>query len=263
MKVIGTIEARMGSSRMPGKTLMPVYKDRPLLELIITRFKRSQETEKIVVATTVELQDDPIAAWCAENHIAFYRGSENNVLDRVVQAATAHQADAIIQMGADSAYLDVNLIDELVALFKSGRYDYVCNDFRPTYPLGIYAHIVSLEILKGLNNQKTLSKEDREDVVRPIFEHPHRYRVMNVSAPEHMRCPDLRLTVDYPEDMALAKRIYAYFDRDNFSTADLILLHHNHPEFFQETKDLVQHSVASTRGSDRHTYDEVTGRSLG
>ena len=138
MKIVGTIEARMGSSRLPKKTLMKIYKDFTLLELVVKRFKLCKNIDDIIVATTIEKQDDKIALWCEQNNIAYYRGSEENVLDRVTNASIQANADVIVQMGADSAYLDFELIDELLEVYKNGSYDYVCNDMELTYPLGIY-----------------------------------------------------------------------------------------------------------------------------
>jgi spore coat polysaccharide biosynthesis protein SpsF len=117
MKIVGTIEARIGSSRLPEKILMKVYKDFTLLELVVKRFKLCGNIDDIIVATTVEKQDDKIAFWCEQNGVSYYRGSEENVLDRVRNASIKASADIIVQMGADSAYLDFKLIDELIEIY--------------------------------------------------------------------------------------------------------------------------------------------------
>src|SRR3989337_1129264 len=106
MKIIGTIEARMGSSRLPGKTLTEIYQGNVLLGMVVKRFRQCKEIDDIWVATTDTHQDDVIANWCEMNSVCCYRGSENDVLDRVVKTALSAKADAIVQMGADSAYLD-------------------------------------------------------------------------------------------------------------------------------------------------------------
>jgi spore coat polysaccharide biosynthesis protein SpsF len=243
VKIIGTIEARMGSSRLPEKTLKKVYKDFTLLELVIQRFKLCKKLDDIVVATTIEKQDDKIALWCEKNDISCYRGSEDDVLDRVVQASVIAKADVIVQMGADSAYLDFELIDELIEVYRSGNYDYVCNDMKLTYPLGIYGHIVKVNKLIELNENKSLTLEDREDVVRYIWEHKDKYRLLNIQAPKEKNYPNLRLTVDYPEDFELAVNIYKYFDRLDFTTADIIQLYKDSPKLFDDVSTLVQHSA--------------------
>jgi spore coat polysaccharide biosynthesis protein SpsF len=243
MRVVGTIEARMGSSRLPGKTLMPVCQDLPLLGLVCERFQRCQTLDSIFVATTVEAGDDAIALWCAANGVNCHRGSEHDVLDRVTQTAVAAQADAIVQMGADSGYLDFELIDRLVAIYRQGGYDYVCNDLELTWPLGIYGHVVSVPKLAELNRRCDLSCHDREDVVRQIFEHPESYRLLNVPAPAEFAYPQLRFTIDYPEDMQLLREVIAELGGHGFTTPDLLELYRKKPALFESTLNLVQMSA--------------------
>lgn len=243
MRIVGTIEARMGSKRLPGKTLMPVSGDLPLLGLVVDRFKRCQSLDDVFVATTVEAGDDPIAAWCATHAVNCYRGSEDDVLDRVAQTAIAAQADAIVQMGADSGYLDFELIDRLVAIYRQGSYDYVCNDLELTWPLGIYGHVVNVPKLVALNARADLSCHDREDVVRYIFEHPEIYRLHNVPAPAEFAYPKLRFTIDYPEDMQLLKDVISEMGGHGFTTPELLELYRNKPALFDNTLNLVQMSA--------------------
>lgn len=243
MKIVGTIEARMGSSRLPEKTLMKIYKDFTLLELVVKRFRMCKNIDDIIIATTVENQDDKIALWCEQNGVPYYRGSEDDVLDRVTNASIKANADVIVQMGADSAYLDFNLIDELIDIYKNGNYDYVCNDMELTYPLGIYGHIVKVEKLIELNQKVNLTIEDREDVVRYIWEHPKEYDILNVKADENKNYPNLRLTIDYPEDFELVCKLYDYFDKIDFTSIDIINLYKNDSELFKGVSKLVQHSA--------------------
>lgn len=242
-RIIGTIEARMGSSRLTGKTLTPVYKGMPLLECVVRRFRECRTLDLVVVATTVEQGDDAIAEWCEKNGVAIFRGSEEDVLGRVVGAAQQYGADAIVQMGADSAYLDYQLIDHLVGCFRNGNFDFVCNSLKLTYPLGIYGHVVKLETLVALNQQDDLTENDRSDVVRYIWEHPKSYSILNIEAPELLRHPELRLTIDYPEDMEQAKNVYAHFGSPFFTTQQVVDLCLQKPELFAKTRNLVQQSA--------------------
>jgi spore coat polysaccharide biosynthesis protein SpsF len=243
MKVVGTIEARMGSSRLPGKTLMPVWKEKCLLELVVTRFRLAGNLEEVWVATTVEAADDPIAYWCESHGVQFHRGPEMDVLERVAGAALKAGADLIVQMGADSAYLDFQLIDRLVSLALAGDYDYVCNDLQLTYPLGIYGHVVRVAALAELNTRINLTDEEREDVVRYIWEHPELYRIKNITAPAELAYPRLRFTVDYPEDMEQAQTVYRLMGKVDFTTPELIALYKSSPALFEKTANLVQHSA--------------------
>ena len=243
MRVIGTIEARMGSSRLPGKTLHKIYRDETLLGLVVKRFRLCTEIEDIYVATTDAGRDDEISQWCGQNSVECYRGSENDVLDRVVKTALSAKADAIVQMGADSAYLDYELIDALVRTYRQGRYDYVSNDLELTYPLGIYGHVVKVSTLAELNARSDLTVKDREDVVRYLWEHPTDYALLNVPAPPDLRCPGLRLTVDYLEDQEQARAVYSHFGHWRFTTVDVLALHSKAPHIFEGTRNLVQISA--------------------
>jgi spore coat polysaccharide biosynthesis protein SpsF len=243
LKIVGTIEARMGSTRTPGKTLLEIYNGVPLLGIVYNRFKLCRNVDEVAVATTIKPADDRIAQWCEENRVPYYRGSEDDVLDRVVRTAVQAGADAIVQMGADSAYLDFELIDSLVDIYAQGGYDYVCNDLQLTFPLGIYGHVVSVPKLVELNERPDLSIHDREDVVRYIWEHPEDYRLLNIAAPARLAMPELRFTVDYPEDLELARKICARFGGYRFTTPDLISLYRREPELFAGTRNLVQRSA--------------------
>lgn len=243
MKIVGTIEARMGSSRLPGKTLTKLFKDEVLLGLVINRFRQCKEIDDVCVATSDSHQDDAIANWCQQNGVYCYRGSEEDVLNRVVNTALSAKADAIVQMGGDSAYLDFELIDDLVRIYKKNKFDYVCNDLELTYPLGIYGHVVSVSALSELNAKIELTVEDREDVVRYFWEHPEEYSLKNIRASTDLRCPELRLTIDYPEDLQQAIDVYAYFGNSSFTTGDILMLYKDNPSLFSGTKNLVQHSA--------------------
>ena len=243
MRIIGTLEARMGSSRLPGKTMAPVYNGMPLLECVVQRFRACRTLDDVVVATSVEKGDDVIADWCHAHGVSVFRGSEDDVLERVAGAARHFKADAIVQMGADSAYLDYELIDQLVGCYQAGQYDYVCNDLKLTYPLGIYGHVVRVAKLLELTHQQDLTDKDRSDVVRYFWEHPQGYSIFNVEAPPEMHDPELRLTIDYPEDMEQARNVYAHFGGHLFTTSQVIALKQQKPELFEKTRDLVQQSA--------------------
>ncbi len=243
MRVVGTIEARMGSTRLPGKSLMEIYGGMPLIEAVTERFRMCRNVDAVWVATTTEPADDAIAQWCRANEVNCFRGSEQDVLDRVAKTAMEARANAVVQMGADSAYLDFKLIDAMVKVFKRGGCDYLCNDLELTYPLGIYAHVIRVSCLVALNRRAELSEQEREDVVRYIYEHPNEYRVANITAPPEFAYPGLRLTIDYPEDLGLARTIYARFGGCRFTTGDVIGLYRDEPELFKKTRGLIQRSA--------------------
>jgi spore coat polysaccharide biosynthesis protein SpsF len=241
-RIVGTIEARMGSSRLPGKTMAELHEGRSLLECVVRRFRACKRVDEVVVATTVEAGDDRIADWCTQNGVALFRGSEDDVLERVAAAAIHYRADAIVQMGADSAYLDFELIDQLVEIYVHEDADYVCNDLTLTCPLGIYGHVVRVESLLGTRARPDLTANDRSDVVRYIFEHPGTYRIHAIEAPPELACPELRLTIDYPEDMEQARTVYRRLG-GLFRTPQILALYRAEPALFAKTRNLVQHSA--------------------
>jgi len=233
----------MGSSRLPGKTLMEVREGLPLLALVVRRFRLCREVDEVCVATTDQEADDAIEKWCAENGVRCFRGSEDDICDRVTKTGIHAGADAIVQMGADSAYLDFRLIDELVRIYRDGDFDYVCNDMVRTYPLGIYGHVVRTSTLAAVNARDDLSFQDRDDVVRYIFERPEQYRIHNLTAAVDM-CPELRFTIDYPEDMQLLREILDELGgRLDYTTADLLELYRRKGHLFEKTRNLVQRSA--------------------
>lgn len=241
----------MGSSRLPGKTLTRMFQEEVLLGLVVSRFRQCKQVEEVWVATTNSTKDDAIAIWCEKNGVYCCRGSEEDVLDRVANTALSAGADAIVQMGGDSAYLDFELIDSLVKIYKENNYDYVCNDLELTYPLGIYGHVVRVSALVELNTKHDLTDEDREDVVRYFWEHPAEYSLRSISAPSDLYCPELRLTIDYPEDMQQAINVYSHFGNTTFTTTDILKLYRGNPELFSGTKNLVQRSAPFLKKGSR------------
>ena len=233
----------MGSSRTPGKTMLSIFQNLTLLECVVRRFQMASRVNDVVVATTIEPKDDVIAHWCDTHGVTFFRGSENDVLDRVAGTALRYGADVVVQMGADSAYLDFELIDQLIDVYANGNYDFVCNTLELTYPLGIYGHIVRADVLHELNKRRDLTVTERTDVTRYVWEHPDRYRLLNVGAPAPLRHPELRLTVDYPEDVEQARAVYRHLGGYQFTTAQVLELYRGKPEIFAKTRGLAQHSA--------------------
>jgi len=219
-KVVSTIEARMSSTRFPGKVLQVLH-GRSVLEWTISRLNMTKMIDGFVVATTGSVSDDPIADLCERKRFPYYRGSEEDVLDRVARAARMLDADIIVQAGADCPFYDPDIIDQMIEITVTGRYDYVCNDFEEGYPVGVNIHILSAETLHGVEKLATYQK-DRENVVTYIWDHVGDYRVYNLVPPPELRRPDIRLTVDYPEDLILLNELAKGLGNEFFRTIDII-----------------------------------------
>lgn len=243
-RVICTIEARMGSTRLPMKTLMPIEGE-SLLYRCVERMRLASLVEDVVVATSTNAKDDVIAAHCAERDIICYRGSEDDVLGRVVGAATAHRADVIVQQGADCPLADPELTDELIGIFLKGGYHYVANDMKLTYPEGIDAHVIDVPSLVEAA-AKADRPAQREDTPRYLWDHPERFKIFNLEAPPALRRPELRVTVDYPQDIEVVREIYKelYPSNPKFSMRDVLALVDRRPELLEINRHCEQKSAA-------------------
>jgi spore coat polysaccharide biosynthesis protein SpsF len=230
LHVVATIEARMNSSRLPGKVLRPIL-GRPALELLIERLRRARRVRQVVLATTSHGADDALECLAGRLGIACFRGSEEDVLDRVLRAAQHVAGDVIVEITGDSPLLDPEVIDRVVEAYLAGGYDYVSNNRRHTYPLGLDAQVFSTATLAEVA-QLTQDPADREHVSLYIYEHPQRYRIGNVESGLPPGCADVRLTLDTPEDLALITAIYEelYPSNPAFGLHDVLALLQRRPE---------------------------------
>ncbi len=206
MKAVAIIEARMKSSRLPGKNLRKIL-GHPMLELLVERLKLCDMLDGIVVATTIDSSDDEIEELCARLGVGCYRGSMEDVLDRVLNAARAAKADLIVEITGDCPLSDPGIVDHVIRVFLENNYDYVSNVLQLTYPLGIAVQVFPTRVLAEVASL-TRDPADREHVSLYIYEHPERYVLHNVESglPEKYR--DYRLTVDTAEDFALITAIF-------------------------------------------------------
>lgn len=221
-KIVATIEARMGSSRLPGKVLKEIQ-GKAMLEMMIERARRAETLDGIVVATTTSPADDAIVEVAQRAGVGCYRGSELNVMSRVLEAALAYGADLIVELTGDSPLIDPAIIDETVNAFLAGDYDYVANVLERTYPIGMDVQVFSTAILADAAS-RTDDPIDHEHVSLYIYRHPEFYKVHNLVAAKKLTRPDLRLTLDTPQDLALIRNLFdsLYPDNPTFSLADII-----------------------------------------
>jgi spore coat polysaccharide biosynthesis protein SpsF len=230
VKTIATIEARMTSSRCPGKVMMPIL-GQPLLARIVERLRRATRVEEVVVATTVNPTDDPIGELAASIGVSCFRGSENDVLGRVLSAARSVAADTIVEITGDCPLVDPGVIDAHVARYERGDADYVANILKRTYPAGIDTQVFATDVLARADE---LGKEPRhrEHVSLFIYEHPELFRLTNVESGLPERYQDWWFTVDYPGDIDSIARIYAalYPKDPAFDLASVLAFVDAHPE---------------------------------
>lgn len=241
MKFIATIEARMRSTRLPNKVMLPIM-GKPMLQLMIERLKYSKRLNEIVVATTVNPADDKIAALAKKLKVGCYRGSEADVLARVLEAASQYRADIIVELTGDCPLVDPAMIDEMIAEFQKSGVDYLANNtIKQLIPRGFDIQVFPKKVLEevsGLTNDPF----DRENVSLYIYEHPEKFKIKEWGPEKRLQRNDLRLTVDTARDFELIKRIFhlLYSKRHNFTLADTVAVFEQFPVLAQINQEVEQ-----------------------
>lgn len=202
------LQARMGSSRLPGKSLMAIWKDMPLLELVLRRIARAKKIDRVILATSVEEKDDvliPIAQRC---EVEIFRGDEKDVLGRFVAALEKYPSEAVVRACADNPLLDPVMIDNLVDFYWE-RYpdcDYAMNLGPVTgFPDSVGSEMVSAEVLRRLAKEAT-KPEDREHVLTFLHDNPD-YKSCFLYAEEEYQRPQYRLDIDFKEDFNFVREL--------------------------------------------------------
>ena len=202
-----------------------------MLVVLIERLGRVSQIDEIVVATTTEAEDDAIEVLADRLDVGCYRGSSEDVLDRVLRAAMTHRADLIVEITGDCPLIDPPTVRDVIQLFHSGEYDYVSNIQCEGYPRGLDTQVFPTRVLADVA-QQTQDPADREHVSLYIYEHPERYRIGVLETPADIRRRNLRLTVDTPEDLELVSGIFEqlYPTKPDFTIDDVVAVLDAHPE---------------------------------
>jgi spore coat polysaccharide biosynthesis protein SpsF len=224
-KTVAIIQARMSSTRLPGKVLADIS-GQPMLAYVVNRAKKAQTLDRVVVATAVDQANQPIVDFCQQADIVCYQGSENDVLDRYYQTARNLDATVVVRLTADCPLLDPQIIDRVVNVFHSGNYDYVSNALKPTYPDGLDTEVFSFQTLEFAWREAKL-KSEREHVTSFIYKHVDRFRLFNVEHDVDLSAQ--RWTVDEPADLELVRAIYRYFKTRDFGMNQIVALLQQYP----------------------------------
>lgn len=245
MKTLIIVQARMTSTRLPGKVLLPLA-GQPMLARLIERLRRVQRAHGIVIATTTSATDNPIADLCERLGVPCHRGSELDVLSRYAEAAREHGAHAVVRITADCPLIDPVLIDQVIAAYQEGGSDYVSNMLPPTWPYGMAVEVFSAAALAQAHAEATQAAE-REHVTPFLYWHPERYRLRNVASPVDLS--HHRWTVDTPEDYALVSRLFDHLmpTRPTFTQADVLALLEQHPDWIAINQHIRQKPATETQ----------------
>ena len=225
--ITAILQARVSSSRLPGKVLRTVV-GKPLLALQLERVKRAKRIDTLVVATSDRPEDAPVCNVASQSGVACYRGALDDVLDRFYRAAAPTKPDYVVRLTGDCPLADPEVIDAVVDLCVSGGYDYASNALEPTFPDGLDVEVVRMRALETAWREAQLPSE-REHVLPYIHRRPERFRIGIYRAGHDLS--HLRWTVDEPEDLELVTRIYEalYPSKPAFSTNDVLDLLEREP----------------------------------
>jgi len=231
LRVVASIEARFQSSRLPGKVLADVN-GVPALGRILRRLRCAQRLDAIVLATTTEAADDALAAFADTEQIPCYRGSNDDVLGRVVAAQQQLESNIVVEVCGDTPLIDPEIIDLAVDTFFANGCDVASTTYKLSFPQGMDAQVFRLSDLE----QVARDVDDpavREHVSLYFYEHPERYRIINIMAPIRWRAPSLRCQLDYPEDLRFINEVYAQLEPtygDSFGVPEIIALIERAPQ---------------------------------
>lgn len=228
------VQARMNSSRMPGKVLMPLS-GKPVLWHVVERARRISGAGKVVVATSVEPTDDPIAEWCCGQNVDLYRGPLENVLKRYVDCADQIAADVVVRVTADCPLLDPEVSNEVLEAFLRSQSDY-CT-LAQGYPDGLDTQVFGVSALRSAH-QRADSAEEREHIGLYIERNPSMFS--KSEAKIFSGLDQHRWTLDYPRDYEFLQRIFGlFFDEDPFFSSRKVL------ERLDDDPDLMAFSTES------------------
>ncbi|WP_438493170.1 cytidylyltransferase domain-containing protein [Paenibacillus sp. IHBB 3054] len=219
MNFVAIIQARMGSTRLPGKVLMPLG-DTCILDYVVTRCQKIQKVSQVVVATSILKQDDDIENWCKLNGVSCFRGSEEDVLERYYVCAQNYKADYILRVTADCPFVDYELASLMIEAMVTNPSDILL--YEGQIPRGLAVEVISLQALEKVNLQGTESRH-REHVTYYAYENKENFTCVSLKLPKYLDHPQLRITVDTPEDYEVCQLIAEKFvDNNTISSAEVI-----------------------------------------
>lgn len=221
------IQARMGSTRLPGKILAEIC-GKPLIWHVIDRLRFCDSISDIVLATTISKGDDDLFKWANENHIKVFRGSEDDVLARFFLAASEYSASTILRVTADDPFKDPDVIDSVYKLFKRKKLDFAYNNKPPTFPEGLDTEIFSFSAIRTAFNMSD-DPYEREHVTQYFYRHPELFKQDNYSYSQDLS--HLRWTIDNQEDLQMVTEVYEslYKDGEVFKFQDILRLINKKP----------------------------------
>ncbi|MFY8066682.1 MAG: hypothetical protein RSE15_10955 [Flavobacterium sp.] len=215
MKIGVVILSRFSSNRLPGKALMEIG-GKPILQYIIERISQVVDTEKIVIATSVENSDDKIEQFAQKTGINCFRGSLDNVAERFFEAGKNKKWDYIVRINGDNIFLDINILKDMITIAKTGKYDFITNVKDRTFPKGMSIEILKLSYFESLLLQINKEEKYKEHVTLYAYDYPsgNNFYYMNSLLPE---ASGIQMALDTKEDFERTEQIIQLFNGDHFN----------------------------------------------
>lgn len=220
MKFSIIIAARTGSSRLPGKVLLPL-KGIPIISFLIRRIRNSKMADKIILATTTLSEDDNLASVAAAENIPVFRGDNNDVVKRFVDAASEYNMEYVVRITGDCPFTDAETLDYCLSQCKQfGSFDLATT--KPAFPNGIDYEIYKAKVMKLLHKENKLNSADREHLTLYLYNHQDKYKIKQVYPLPKWKYRERHFMIDTPEDYAFSQRLVKNFNTIYFSAEDII-----------------------------------------
>jgi spore coat polysaccharide biosynthesis protein SpsF len=239
LKVIAIIQARMGSTRLPGKVLADIH-GHAMLFHVVRRTESAKTLDRIVIATTTDPADDAIVAWCGEHKVNCFRGNEMDVLDRYYQAACQNNAEAVVRITSDCPMIDPQIVDKTVSAFLSEQPDYASNTRVRTYPRGLDTEVMTFAALQRAWTEARRPYQ-RTHVTPYIYENPGLFKILSVTGEADHSA--YRWTVDTREDLEFVRAVYSRLRSEIFSFSDAMNLMKREPELAEINRSVLQKAL--------------------
>ncbi len=240
MRIVAIVQARMGSSRLPGKSLQDLGGE-AVLNRVLGRVQRMRKVHQMLVATTEKSEDDVIAEAACQNGAAVFRGSEEDVLDRYYRAACSCRAEVVVRITADCPLIDPELSDQVTERFLTERPDYASNVLERTYPRGLDTEVMTFAALERA--WQAASKPYQRIHVTPyLYQHPESFKLLSVRGKkDHSQH---RWTLDTPEDLRFLQAVYARLGKkQDFTWHDVLSLLEREPALLEINREVAQKAL--------------------
>jgi spore coat polysaccharide biosynthesis protein SpsF len=228
MNIVAIVQARMTSTRLKGKVLLKIG-SRRVIEHVVDRLSSSNYINKVVVATTMDPEDEAIVDWAKAYRIHYFRGDTKDVLSRFYNCAIKHDADVVVRVTSDNPLVDPEIIDQTISKYLKSGADFASNNLKKTFPWGLDVEVISIEALSIAWREGT-TKSNREHVTQFVRHRPERFHIVNLQAPENNH--NIRITLDEISDYELIEKVFHALG-DNANYKSIIQLFNKHPELIK------------------------------